>query len=228
MPLRQPKPITYLITSGETTLQTTPGDKDFSRLLNLVGAAVAAHVNLLQLREKNLSIRVLYELTLQAARITRGSNTHLLINDRADVARSAGAAGVHLTTGSIEASVIRRTFGDDFLIGVSTHSLEEARAARDARADFAVFGPVFETGSKRVYGEPLGLEKLEQVTTALKQFPVLALGGVTLDNAGGCFRAGASGIAAIRLMKDPDQLVRVVAEIEAGFRSRKNDRSIRR
>lgn len=180
---------------------------------------MAAHVNLLQLREKNLTTRVLYDLTLQAAEITRGSNTRLLINDRADVARSAGAAGVHLTAGSIETSVIRRTFGDDFLIGVSTHSLEEARAARDARADFAVFGPVFETASKRAYGEPLGLEKLEQVATTLTQFPVLALGGVTLDNAAGCFRAGAAGVAAIRLMNDPDQLARVVAEIGARFRS---------
>jgi thiamine-phosphate pyrophosphorylase len=219
MPLHLQKPITYLITSGETTPQTRPGDKDFSRLLNLVAAAVAAHVNLLQLREKNLSTRVLYDLTLQAAEITRGSNTCLLINDRADVAYSAGAAGVHLTAGSIEASVIRRTFGDDFLIGVSTHSLEEARAAREARADFAVFGPVFETASKRVYGEPLGLEKLEQVANAFTQFPVLALGGVTLDNAIGCFRAGAAGVAAIRLMNDPDQLARVVAEIGARFRS---------
>jgi len=180
---------------------------------------VAAPVNLIQLREKNLGTRVLYELTLQAAKITRGSNTRLLINDRADVARSAGADGVHLTAGSIETSVIRRTFGDDFLIGVSTHSLEEARATRDARADFAVFGPVFETASKRAYSEPLGLDKLEQVATTLTQFPVLALGGVTLDNAAGCFRAGAAGVAAIRLMHDPDQLARVVAEIGAKFRS---------
>jgi thiamine-phosphate pyrophosphorylase len=219
MPLHQLKPIIYLITSGETTPQTTPGDKDFSRLLNLVAAAVAAHVNLIQLREKNLSTRVLYDLTLQAARITRGSNTYLLVNDRADVARSAGAAGVHLTAGSIEASVIRRTFGDDFLIGASTHSVEQAQAARDGGADFAVFGPVFETASKRVYGEPLGLEKLEQVASSLTQFSVLALGGVTLDNAAGCFRAGAAGVAAIRLMNDPDQLTRVVAEIGARFRS---------
>lgn len=219
MPLHLQKPITYLITSGETTPQTSPGDRDFSRLLKLVTAAVAAHVNLVQLREKNLSTRVLYDLALRAAEITRGSGTGLLINDRADVATSVGAAGVHLTAGSIEASVIRRTFGDDFLIGVSTHSMEEARAARDARADFAVFGPVFETASKRVYGEPLGLDKLEQVTTALKQFPLLALGGVTLDNAADCFRAGAAGAAAIRMMNDPDQLTRVVAEIGVSFRS---------
>jgi thiamine-phosphate pyrophosphorylase len=189
---------------------------------------VAAHIDLLQLREKNLSTCVLYDLTLKAAEITRGSQTRLLVNDRADVARSARAAGVHLTAGSIEASVIRRTFGDDFLIGVSTHSLEEARAARDARADFAVFGPVFETASKRHYGEPLGLNKLEQVATTLTQFPVLALGGVTLDNAADCFLAGAAGVAAIRLMNDPDQLARVVAEIGARSGASKDDRFISR
>ncbi|MBA3515473.1 MAG: thiamine phosphate synthase [Pyrinomonadaceae bacterium] len=221
MPLHQQQPITYLITSGETTPQTTPGDREYSQLLNLVAAAVAARVNLLQLREKKLSTRVLYHLSRQAAEITRGSDTRLLINDRSDVARSTGAAGVHLTAGSIEPSVIRRTFGDDFLIGVSTHSPEEARSARDARADFAVFGPVFETASKHVYGEPVGLEKFEQAATILTQFPVLALGGVTLDNAADCFRAGASGVAAIRLMNDPDQLARVVTEIGARFRSQK-------
>lgn len=180
---------------------------------------MAAHVNLLQLRERNLVTRVLYDLTLQAVEITQGSATRLLINDRADVARSAGAAGVHLAGESIETSVIRRTFGDDFLIGVSTHSLEQARAARDAGADFAVFGPVFETASKQAYGEPLGLAKLAQVTTTLMEFPVLALGGVTLDNTAKCFRAGASGVAAIRMMHDPDHLARVVAQIGAEFRS---------
>lgn len=218
MPLKLQKPIIYLITSGETTPQTTPTSEDFSQLLNLVKAAVAANVHLLQLREKNLSTRVLHELALKAAEITRGSHTRLLINDRADVARAAGAAGVHLTTASIEAPVIRRTFGDEFLIGVSTHSLEEALAARDARADFAVFGPVFETESKRAYGEPLGVKKLAQVAAELAPFPILALGGVRLDNVADCFRAGASGIAAIRLLNNPDRLAQVVADTRAGFK----------
>ncbi len=70
-----------------------------------------------------------------------------------------------------------------FLIGVSTHSLESAREARDGGADFVVFGPVFETESKRAFGPPQGLEKLREVTTALQGFPVLAIGGITLDNA---------------------------------------------
>lgn len=179
---------------------------------------MTANVHLLQLREKNLSTRVLHELALKGAEITAGSHTRLLINDRADVARAAGAAGVHLTTASIAAPVIRRTFGDEFLIGVSTHSLEEARAARDDRVDFAVFGPVFETESKRAYGEPQGVKKLGQVAAVLAPFPVLALGGVRLDNVADCFRAGASGIAAIRLLNNPDRLAQVVADIRAGFK----------
>jgi thiamine-phosphate pyrophosphorylase len=224
MPLNLKEPITYLITSGETTLQTTQSSEDFSRLLKLVDAATAAKVNLIQLREKNLHVRLLYELTVRAAAITRGSQTLLLVNDRADVATAAGADGVHLATNSLETAVVRRTFGSEFLIGVSTHSRAEAEAACRAQADFAVFGPVFETASKRAYGEPLGLEPLGQVASALAPFPVLALGGVTLDNTADCFRAGASGIGAIRLFNDADNLAEVVAAIREIFREPKSGR----
>jgi thiamine-phosphate pyrophosphorylase len=86
---------------------------------------------------------VLYELVLRAAKITRGSDTRLLVNDRADIARAAGADGVHLTSQSLPANVVRKMFGPEFVIGVSTHSFEEARAAQAAGADFVVFGPVF-------------------------------------------------------------------------------------
>jgi thiamine-phosphate pyrophosphorylase len=142
---------------------------------------------------------VLYELATRAAEITRGSKTRLLVNDRADIARAAGADGVHLTSQSLPAGVVRRTFGSEFLIGVSTHSLDEARAARDGGADFVVFGPVFETESKRGFGAPQGLDKLRQVADELRGFPVLAIGGISLENAGACFDAGASGVAAISL-----------------------------
>ncbi len=217
MGLNLPKPIIYLITGGETTGTTTPASEGFSRLLNLVEAAVAANVNLIQLREKNLKPVVLYELASQAAGITRGSLTRLLVNDRADVARAAGADGVHLTNRSIKASVIRSTFGDDFLIGASTHTFSEALEARAGGADFAVFGPVFETASKRLYGEALGLGKLEQIASELKPFPILALGGINLDNAIHCLRAGASGIAAIRLLSNVSDLSAVVNAIRQEF-----------
>ena len=142
---------------------------------------------------------MLYELVARAVKITRGSLTKLIVNDRVDIALAAGADGVHLTSTSLPARVVRRICGPEFLIGVSTHSLETARDARDSSADFALFGPVFETESKRAYGPPQGLHKLQQITSDLQSFPVVAIGGITLDNAESCFAAGASGIAGIRL-----------------------------
>src|SRR5215208_4738641 len=126
------QPIIYPITSGTTTAETTPHDPQLVSILRLVRAAVAAEVSLFQIREKALAARVLYELTVRAAEITRGSKTRLLVNDRSDIARAAGADGVHLTTHSLPAGVVRRIYGPEFLIGVSTHSLEAAVDAAKA------------------------------------------------------------------------------------------------
>ena len=174
---------------------------------------MAAKIDLIQIREKHLSARVLYHLSTSAVGITSKSATKLLVNDRADIAAAAGADGVHLASSSLLPDIVRRTFGAEFLIGVSTHSLEEAAAAVRSDADFVVFGPVFDTLSKRQYGEPQGLPALRRVTAKLAPFPVLALGGVTLDNAADCIHAGATGIAAIRILNDRLQLARVVNEI---------------
>jgi thiamine-phosphate pyrophosphorylase len=132
------------------------------------------------------------------------------VNDRADVAAGAVADGVHLTTHSIDAATIRRTFGENFLIGVSTHSLAEAEVAKEGGADFVVFGPVFATPLKEKFGPPLGVEELERVTGELHPFPVLALGGVTNKNAAICLNAGAKGIAGIGLFEQEDRLTDVV------------------
>ena len=204
MSLQLTIPSVYAITSGATTASTTPESPEFSNILRLIEAAVAAGVSLVQIREKSLSARVLYDLTTQAAAISNGSNTRLLVNDRFDIAQAAGADGVHLTSQSLPANIVRSICGEDFLIGVSTHSLETALDARAAGADFVVFGPVFETPSKHIYGEPHGWEKLREVANALHGFPVLAIGGVDLENVVDCFRAGASGIAAIRLFQTTD------------------------
>ena len=118
-------------------------------------AAVAARIDLVQIREKNLSASVLCQIATSAAGITKGSATQLLINDRSDIAAAAGADGVHLTSLSLPTAVVRKSFGEEFLIGVSTHSLDEAKLARRGGADFVVFGPVFETASKKEYGEAL-------------------------------------------------------------------------
>ena len=217
MKLNPHKKLLYLITSGATSFQTTPLTEDYFDVLRLVEAAVVAEIDLVQIREKSLSVRVLYELSHAAAKTTRGSTTKLLINDRADIASTAGADGVHLTTRSLPAEVIRRAFGKQFLIGVSTHSLREVSEANEHGADFAVLGPIFQTESKTAYGEPLGLDKLRRVTSQQTSFPVLALGGVTVDNAKACVRAGASGVAAITMLNQANRLKAIADEIRTRF-----------
>ena len=178
---------------------------------------MAAAIDLVQIREKNLSARILYQLATSAAAITGGSATKLLVNDRSDIAFAAGGDGVHLTTHSLRTEVVRGTFGEEFLIGVSTHSLTEAIAARRNGADFVVLGPVFETPSKNEYGEPLGLSSLAQVASELSPLPVLALGGLEMSKVADCIKAGAAGVAAIRMFSDPDRLSDVVKNIHEKF-----------
>src|SRR6202171_5680589 len=125
MELNLPKPILYLITRGVTAETTTPASEEFRNILLQVSAAVAAGIQLIQIREKNLTARVLFHLTASVVAIASGSPTRILVNDRADVAAAAGADGVHLTTRSLTPSVIRKTFGSSFLVGASTHSLNE-------------------------------------------------------------------------------------------------------
>lgn len=214
------KPILYLITRGATDETTTAESAEFQQILAQLSAAVTAGIQLIQIREKRLTARVLFELTTRAVSITQGTATRVLVNDRADIAAGAGADGVHLTTQSLEAAVIRETFGDKFLIGSSTHSFEEARRAMDAGADFIVFGPVFESSAKMKYGPPVGLPALSGVARKLAPFPVIALGGISITNAAECLRAGAGGVAGISLFSEPQSLADVATVIrESGYSS---------
>lgn len=208
-----PKPILYLITLGTTTEKTTPQSQEFRNILQQVSVAVTAGLQLVQIREKQLTARMLFELTANIVAIARGSSTRVVVNDRADIAASAGADGVHLTTRSVAPEVIRQTFGAKFLIGASTHSLTEARAACRGGADFAVFGPIFPSPSKEKYGPPLGVAPLIEATRELFPFPLIALGSISLANVNDCLKAGASGIAGITLFGDPHTLAKTVETI---------------
>lgn len=108
---------------------------------------------------------------------------------------------------------MRRAFGEDFLIGVSTHTLSEAEAARRGGADFATFGPIFDTPSKRAFGPPVGLARLSEAARTLAPFPLLALGGITHENAPEALAAGAQGIAAIRMFSDASALQTIVKSL---------------
>ena len=181
-------------------------------LMDFIERALAGGVDMIQIRERDLPARDLISLTEHIVRLARPRDSSVLVNDRADVAAATGA-GVHLTTKSMRPETIRSAFGSDILIGASTHSLEEAMAAERGGADFVVFGPVFETGSKKIYGPPVGLDALGEVTVHLN-IPVLALGGIKLSNFDQALDRGAAGIAAISLFTEAEDLGSVVQAIK--------------
>ena len=183
-------------------------------LLPQIARALEAGVDIVQIREKDLSSRELYELARDVMRLKNLAGTRVLINERVDVALAAGAAGVHLPSRAVPPSRILTVTPPDFLIGVSCHCTEEVRRAEAEGAGYVVFGPVFPSASKIKYGPPQGLAALAHASRAV-DISVLALGGVTLDNAAHCMDSGAAGIAGISLFQQSANLSADVAALRA-------------
>jgi thiamine-phosphate pyrophosphorylase len=229
-----PSPPIVCYVTDRLALDVPTGASREADLLARITEAVAAGVDWIQVREKDLEARALLDLARGAvagsAAVSRtvdenagagiGSGpsgrpipqrrlsrirTRILINDRLDVACAAGAGGVHLGENSLPIREVvknavqwKRAAGrEDFLVGASCHSVEEGRLAAVSGADYIFFGPVFATPSKASFGPPQGVAALAEISRAIS-IPVLAIGGITAENAAACLEVGAAGIAAIR------------------------------
>jgi len=184
-------PRLYLLTDRHQTLHRP--------LSSVLTEAVDAGVRMVQIREKDLETRDLTSLSRQLFPLIKHQHGTVLLNDRIDLVLALGADGVHLRTDSLPVSVARRLLGTGHLIGVSTHSVEEARVAEAEGADFIVLGPIYDTASKRAYGPPLGIQILQKASRSI-HLPIYAIGGITPIRIPHVLSSGAYGVAAISSM----------------------------
>ena len=182
------------MTSGATRQAGDPAADD---LVALTSDAVRAGVDVVQVREPNLSDGDLLALTRRVVGAAEGSRTAVVVNDRIDVALAAPADGTHLRGSAMPASRVRALAGSEFLIGRSVHTVMEARQAQeDGGADYLIFGTVFPSAGKPEGHPVAGVEALADVCASVR-LPVLAIGGITAARAADVAAAGASGIAGI-------------------------------
>lgn len=178
----------YLITDRHQT-----AGRPFVPLLE---EAMAAGVKAVQLREKDLPTRALLELAGELLSLTRKYHGLLFVNDRIDVVLAVGADGVHLRSDSLPVRIARQLLGPTRWIGVSAHTVEEVLQAQTNGADFVVLGPVYETPSKRPFGDPIGLRPLEEAGRR-STIPIFAIGGITAERVSEVRGHGASGVAVV-------------------------------
>ena len=190
-------PFVCLITKGEATPENYFSER--ARILETIREATGDGVSMMQIREKQLPARLLFDLVSEVVKVRIGTPARIFVNERADVALAAGADGVHLPEDSLTPDVIRKTVTAELIVGRSVHSIESAMQSAAAGAEYIFFAPVFETPGKT---EPVGLEELKRVCDALPGFPVIALGGIDESNVADALDAGASGIAAIRSLHE--------------------------
>jgi len=212
--LRSPHFDLYLVTDRAQT-----GGRD---LLWILEQALEAGVRAVQLREKDLSGRELLILAEKAKKLCQRYRTGLFINDRIDVALEVDAEGVQLGTSSMPIEAARRLLGEEKLIGVSTHSIGEAESAQQAGADFILFGPIYFTASKAVYGAPQGLDPLRKVVEKIS-LPVYAIGGIREENVAEVKETGIRGVALISAVLGAAEPGKAARKILAAVRNEANE-----
>ncbi len=185
-------------------------------LLQVVEQALQGGVDAVQLREKDLCGGELLVLAKNLGTLCRRYGVKFLINDRIDVVLAADADGVHLPVDSFAPADARRLLGPDVLIGASAHSLAEARTAAAGGADFIVFGPIFETPSKRTFGSPVGLDALAAASRGVA-LPLIAIGGITAERVRSVRQHGVHGIAVVSAILEADDPRAAAAALRAAL-----------
>jgi thiamine-phosphate pyrophosphorylase len=173
---------------------------------------------LIQLREKRLAALGFFREAEAALRVARAGGAHLIINDRVDIALALGADGVHLGQDDLPPEAARRILGARAIIGFSTHNLEQARLAARLPIDYLAIGPIFPTLSKENPDPTVGLDGLRRVREAVPSLPLVAIGGITVENAPDTVAAGADSLAVIgALLTDPSQIEARVRDWNSRF-----------
>jgi len=192
--------------------------------LRLAAALVDGGARLLQLRAKHLAGRAFLDLASATVAQCRPAGARLIVNDRADLARLAGAAGVHIGQEDLAPTDARRVAGSDALIGMSTHTEAQVRMAVEAPVDYVAVGPVYGTRTKDTGYDAVGLDLVRYAAAlaARRGLAVVAIGGVTFERAPDVWAAGADSIAVIGDLVASDPAQRTRAWVQAGERAGMN------
>ncbi len=162
---------------------------------------LAAGVKLIQYRDKRGSSREIFETSLQIAQQARGAGAAFIVNDRADIALASGGDGAHLGQHDLPIELARTVLGPGKWLGYSTHNLSQASEADRSSADYIAFGPIFPTLTKESPDPLVGLEGLHEARKATRK-PLVAIGGINIENARSVIEAGADSVAVIRGLLD--------------------------
>ncbi|ATW87286.1 thiamine-phosphate pyrophosphorylase [Halohasta litchfieldiae] len=191
----------------------------------IVEAAIEGGVDAIQLREKDTDARTRYELGRELRELTAEADIDLIVNDRVDIARAIDADGVHLGQSDLPVSVAREQLGDDAIIGASVSTVSEARLAAITGADYLGVGAVYGTNSKvdaPTADDGLGVDELSNIVETVK-IPVVAIGGITPNNAAAAIEAGATSVAAISAITAADDPAAATRELRAAVDSAMGD-----
>lgn len=183
--------------------------------INDVKSALSAGVNVVQYRNKEGSTKELYEEAVKLKRQCK-NKALFLINDRIDIALAVDADGVHMGTEDMPYAIVRKMLGRKKIIGMTAHNIEEGREARRLGADYIGISPVFATDTKKAAGTPVGIGLIKKIKKAVK-LPVIAIGGITLNNAKEVIEAGADGLCAISAVVTKKDVKREIKKFQKLF-----------